>query len=94
MKIPQKIKIGGKTIDVIVDNLREKCGSSDIGMSQLARQKIWISNEANKETQEETFLHEIGEFIKFENDLEISHQTLQTLSRSLYQVLKDNDLLK
>lgn len=95
MKIPQKIKIGGKTVEVIIDNLREKCGTGDLGMSQIACQKIWISNEAKIETQEEIFLHEIIEYIKFETDLEISHhQTLQTLANYLYQVLKDNQLLR
>lgn len=94
MKIPKKIKIGGKIYRVIIENLRDKAGSGDMSMVHPAQQKIWISNEMVQEQQESCFIHEIIEGIKFDNDLKLTHQTLQTLGEQLYQVFKDNKLLK
>ena len=84
MKIPNKIKIGGKTWEIIIKNLRKEAGSIDFGMCFPSQQRIWISNEAHQEQQESSFIHEILEAIKCDNDLEMSHQTLQTLAEQLY----------
>jgi len=94
MKIPDKVKIGGKSYEIIIQNLRKETASGEFSMLQPAVQRIWISNEMTQEQQEVSFFHEIIEAIKFDNDLESTHQTLQTLTEQLYQVLKDNNLLK
>lgn len=95
MKIPKTIKIGGKIFEIELRNNRSvKDGASTGASSSNWSQKIWIDNDQHLEGQEEALIHEIIEMLDSDNDLNLSHQTISTLAISLYQVLKDNDLLK
>lgn len=92
MEIPKKLKIGGRIYEVILKS--EKDGNTNQGSVSNWFLKIWIEESQPKDGQEETLLHEIIEVIKANNNLEMSHQTIATLSNNLFQVLKDNNLLK
>lgn len=92
MKIPKKIKIGGRTYEVVLKS--EKDGNTHQGSASSWFLKIWIEKEQPQEAIEETLIHEIVELIKANNNLEMSHQTVSTLANGFYQVLKDNNLLK
>ena len=94
MKIPKKIKIGGFDYDIILDNLLRKAGNEYPGTHSQWEQKIFISNDQHQQQQEESLIHEIIEAINRGNDLKMEHPTISTLSYALYQVLKDNNLLK
>jgi len=93
MKIPKTIKIGGKTHEVTIKD-SEKGGNTNQGSAGVWSLKIWLDKNQAQEAMEETLLHEIIELIKEANDLDISHQSISTMAESIYQVLKDNNLLK
>ena len=93
MKIPKKIKIGGKTFEIIIQD-DVSAGITNQGKSSAWSQKIWLNSNQHSEAMEETLLHEIVELIQIENNLDINHQSISTLSVNLYQVLKDNNFLK
>jgi len=95
VKIPNKIKICGKTYTVEMRNNRATNDGVDKAASgSVWSQKIWIDNDQHIEGQEECLLHEIIELILKETDFELSHSIISTFGFILYQVLKDNNLLK
>jgi len=95
MEIPNKIKICGKTYIVEMRNNRGiNDGADKAATGSSWSQKIWIDNDQHIEGQEICLLHEIVELILKETDFEVTHSLISTLVYILYQVLKDNNLLK
>jgi len=101
MKIPKKIKIGGHELLVNSDSkkfskelkLDGLCGTTFLGADVILINRHSIC----KSQQEESFLHEIIHHILFHAGFnkETENEVLvQSLASGLYQVLKDNDLLK
>lgn len=84
MKIPSSIKVGAHTIKVRTMSM-DKCGEFD-------REKLTIHlADWLPDTQREaTFIHEL--FHVLNNELD--HALLDSLAEQLYQVLRDNRLLK
>ena len=93
MKIPKTLKIGGINYLVVVEPIKMH-GASNCGSCNNAVAVITINSEDNNQIQETTLIHEIIEAINSINDLQLSHQTISTLETNLFQVLRDNDLLK
>lgn len=102
MKIPKQLKIGGHIYKIkVVDGEDQKKGGSCWGKTFHHQKEIYIDESAALSQQEETFFHEIlhcidqvyngQEFVKDGNDGEA---TVSRLAEGLYQVLKDNNLLK
>ena len=96
MKIPDKIKIGGieykiEFIDEIKDNIHT---SEYIGRVLFREQKIKILNSYPIEKKFRVMLHEIIHVLDEDYKMEINEENLCRLEAGLYQVLKDNDLLK
>ena len=94
MIIPDKIKIYGRTFEIIKSDRNKNDGVNNSGSVNTFFQTIWIDNTAHIEVQESTLIHEILEAIDKDNDLGLSHTQLCVLENGLYQTLKDNDLLK
>ena len=95
MIIPDKIKICGKTYIIEIRNNRCTTDGVDFGASGSNwSQKIWIDNDQHIESQEGALFHEVIELISREMDFKLDHLVISTLSNILYQVLKDNKLLK
>ena len=94
MKIPKQIKIGGHICKIIFRDRVKEDGIDHLGSYNVRCSKIWIANDLTKSQQESTFLHEIIEAIDYCNQLELNHKQITTLEHNLYQVLKDNKLLK
>ena len=95
MKIPNKIKIGGHEYSVKITKVTDEAkGASNWGRSYHATQKIFIDKELSRTKQEETFVHEIVHCIEsfMESNSKENHVT--RFSNGLYQVLKENNLLK
>jgi hypothetical protein len=87
IKIPikGKIHIAGRDFEVSLVN-----GLVDAGNSDTPNQKILICAEQTRENQESAVLHEVIEIINSIYDLNLEHQTIQTLEAALYHVYRDN----
>jgi hypothetical protein len=60
------------------------------GCANNAYQEIHLDPSLPEQNQEETFIHEILEYITGCCDIELEHSVLSTLSSILYQVINDN----
>ena len=89
MIFPKKLKIGGQTIAVLRGKILDD-PDLDFGWSKIETNQIFIATDIPEDRQIETFIHEILHCI---NNY-IPEREIDYLSSALYQVLKDNDLLK
>ena len=94
MKIPKVVKIGGHSYQVIVRDRDRKDGQTAFGSHNARITTIWIDNQLSKSQQESTFLHEIIEAINYANLLGLNESQISSFEHNLYQVLRDNNLLK
>lgn len=85
MFIKDQIKIAGHTFDVEQINNLADSGSTDTSFN-----KILIKADLCKEQQESTLIHECIEAVNSIYDLNLNHQTIQTLEAAFYQIIKDN----
>ena len=105
MKIPKKVKVAGfdwtvvKNTDVQRDVTRE---GNCYGSTHHTTQKFFIDPDITLQKTEHTFLHELLHAIWFHYGLsknkalgpDLEEIVIDSLSNGLYQVLKDNNLLK
>jgi len=105
MKIPKKIIILGipykvKLVNSMTKTLKElditeeEGDKQAIGYVLCKNSMILIDRKTSQETQESTFIHEILEVINDSLELNLVHRNISSLEASLYQVLKDNKLLR
>ena len=94
MKIPKKLKIGGFIYNISIKKRMDDDGISNIGTHYQYRQKIWLDKDCHPQQQEETLIHEIIEAINSANEIKLEHSQISVLANQLYQVLKDNNLLR
>ncbi len=93
MKIPDKVKIGGKEYLVTFErNLVQDNGLISMGSANSARQIIKLNNSYPQEGIESTFLHEILVIITSAYELGLEHRQISVLEETLYQVLKENNI--
>jgi len=86
MKIPKKVKIKGIEFDVKFEDL----GDGAFGDFNELPPKIRINSKASKDFQEITFFHEVLHILRTAS----KEQWIKEFARDLWQVLKDNKLLK
>lgn len=91
MTIPKKLKIGGHIVKIdcslVLDN--------EDGRWESKENKIYICKSLPQTQKEVVLVHEILHACNAVfGDTEIAHMILDSLSQQLYQVLKDNKLLK
>lgn len=100
MKIPRKLKVGGFVYSILRDE--KVSGHSDTyGTTHLGTQTINIAPDLNGAKTEATFLHEVLHAIwhtyglkEAGFDRKQEEQIVEALSNGIYQVFKDNKLLK
>lgn len=86
MIIPKELKIGAHTYEIVVMD-----GFSDDGaITEGGRNIIFLNGSLNETVLEETLFHEIIHALN--NGLKESD--VEWIAQALYQVLKDNNLLK
>ena len=93
MKLPKKLKIGGHIYEVkLVEAKRAVHMNLDSAGSTSSHKTHVIEIDQNlaQTSREQTLLHEIFHAINGE----LEHALLESLSQQLYQVFKDNDMLK
>jgi|ERR1035437_1797103 hypothetical protein len=101
MKIPNKLKIGGFEWE-IKENKEVAFEGNCFGSTHLPSQRIYIDPDSTMQKKEQTLIHEIlhalwwqtGLTERYKKTPEIQEEIIQALGHGMYQVLKDNDLLK
>lgn len=91
MKIPDKIRICGIDYDVIIKKFNDE---SKYGRTYERTASIHLNSNLNIQVKEETFLHEIFHIINWVSEVGLDEKQVSVMARILYQMLKDNDLLK
>lgn len=85
LRLPKQLKIGGITYKIeLIDGLAD-CGSTDFN-----RQIILINKGQTEDRQLSALYHEVIEVFNEMGDLDLKHQTIQTLESFAFQVIKDN----
>jgi len=96
MKIPNKIKVGGIDYEIeMVDYKENDFAEIKIwGKTERDKCKIVLYNGVNPQRLWETLFHEIIHIIDRHFDINLNESKVERLSNGIYQVLKDNKLLK
>jgi hypothetical protein len=92
MKIPKKLKIGGHVFKIEQKNLKGICGETDFVTSTISLRKDMV-----KSMKESTLIHEIichAINSTFTGESHLAHAYMDSVAEQLYQVLKENNLLK
>jgi len=96
MKIPKKINIGG--IDFKIEIIKDISNDLNIaeyrGKVLFKKDKILILDSYSNKGKFRTLLHEIIHILDDNYRLELTEELIIRLASGLYQVLKDNKLLK
>lgn len=91
MKIPTKLKIGGHIYKVELHKEGDVCeDAANCGTTNRVKGVIGINASNIRTEQEQTLFHEVFHVM----NASIDHALLDSLSQQIYQVLRDNKLLK
>lgn len=100
MNIPQNLKVGGHSYAVNMA-YRFKDRTDIMGQANHQRSEIVVSdvdcagNPLERTQSEQTFVHELVHCVdQVYNNNKLDEDTVARISEGLYQVLKDNDMLK
>lgn len=95
MRLPKKINILGRTYKIERFDFDKALHCNNInGNCWDNKQTIQIDSTMHREKQEATLFHEIIHIISYNLSLELDEKVTCQLEAGLYQVLKDNKLLK
>jgi hypothetical protein len=95
LRLPKKINILGRNYTIEYFDFNGSIQTNTMcGTSGYSGQKIQIDSKSHRESQESVLLHEIIHQVSHSMKLDLSEETVCQLEAGLYQVLKDNDLLK
>lgn len=89
MRIKKFYKIGGHKVKVVFKKLEK-----NIATSSLVDNLIEIDIGATQDQRESALIHEFGHFINSTFSRGKNHIILDSLSEQLYQIFKDNNMLK
>lgn len=90
MNIPDKVKIGGHVIDVVLTNNNEDLPSDNIGRTILAKNIIYINSNYPNSRQEECLLHELIHNCLYDLHEEQDEAMVERLGVMLYMIIQDN----
>ena len=93
MTIPQFLKIGGHTYQVVLTNDQSLLEGAQACMDEREG-TIWIDNTAPQTVQESSLIHEIFHALNATlSEGDLGHALIESLSEQFYQVLHDNQLI-
>ena len=96
MNIPKKINIGGIIYDVeFVKKADDELNKFNLyGNIDFVDCKIKIADGINNQMKEVTLIHEVLHGIAQNYSMDFKEDEIERLSNGIYQVLKENNLLK
>jgi hypothetical protein len=89
MIIPKTLKIGGHIYKIIQDDT-----GKDLGYTYTSKLEIHLDRDMKQSQKEATLIHEIFHCLNTTFDRGDRHAVLDSVAEQLYQVLKENNLLK
>lgn len=89
----EKLKILGHEYTV-TDDLNIQVDDGQVAQINMRSLEIRIGAHLPSSREDEALLHEIVEALNYHLELKLEHRTINQLSEGLFQVLKDNGLLK
>ncbi len=90
MKIPNELKIGTQTVKITQKPLSEIDSDCNGGWARWEQNEIIIASDVPQSRKEYLFFHELLHFI----NIYFEEKETTFLAEALYQVLRDNNLLK
>lgn len=92
MEIPKNLKIGAINYQVIVTNewFEHENADGETFYDQKNGNTIYIRESLTQEAKEVTLIHEILHCC----NTTMNHEFLDSLSEQIYQVFKDNDIIR
>lgn len=101
MIIPKKLKIGAFEY-LVTQNEEISNEGNSFGSMHTRKQKIFLDPNETQQKKEHTLIHEIMHAVWWQSGLcsrykdtpKIEEEIIDTISNGMYQVLKDNKLLK
>lgn len=96
MEIPKKIRVSGIDYKIeLVEEIKDDIHSPDYrGIALIKQQKIKILNSYKVDDKFRTLLHEVLHIIDDDYKLELPEDTVRRLGSGLYEILKNNNLLR
>ena len=92
MTIPERLKIGGHEVRVVLEDLSTEDISGDW---DNMRNLIRLDSTQTASQQEASLIHEILHAMNTQfDDSETGHILLESLAQQIYQVLSDNQMLR
>lgn len=89
------ILISGRNFKVKLVGFKEELkNTTHKGLLLSEKQEIFINKTYHVETRESTLIHEIIHQINLDYNIGLSEKNIERFEAGLYQVLKDNGLLK
>lgn len=93
MNIPDKVKIGEHSLDVILTNDCDCISYDEIGKTCLAKNAIWINKNYPKSRQEEALLHEMVHNMFYDLNEQQDESLVERLGKYLYMSVIDNPMV-
>ena len=101
MEIPKELKIGGFTW-TIEENEKVAVEGNIYGSTHHTKQRFFLDPNTTQQKKEHTVIHEAmhaiwwqsGLGIRYKETPKLEEEVISAVSMGIYQVLKDNDLLK
>ena len=90
MEIPKKLKIGTQIVKITQKPLSEIDSECNGGWARWEHNEMIIANDIPQDRKEYLFFHELLHFL----NIHFTEKETTFLAEALYQVLRDNKLLK
>jgi len=96
LKIPDKVKVAGieYKVEICKDYTDEMNEAEFRGKVFFKENKIKLLNSYSIDEKMRTLIHEVLHIIDDNSKIDMSEETIRRVSCGLYQVLKDNKLLR
>lgn len=91
MIIPNKIRVSGIDYDIVTEKFEDE---GKFGMTYERSASIHINSNLSLQVREEAFLHEVFHIINWVSEVGLDEKQVSVMARILYQILKDNKLLR
>ena len=90
MEIPKELKIGGHVVKIVEVSKEEAIEKDYCGETSYQEDIIRLDSSMSQTWKESSLIHEILHNL----NTTMNHEFLDSLAEQIYQVLKDNNLLK